>query len=62
MAVKVTVGPPVISINHGNTFLISEFDGSVTDASDQGFYSRDTRSGWAMIRSLITLSKPSSPA
>lgn len=43
MSVKVTVGPPVISINHGHTFLISEFDGSITDASDQGLYSRDTR-------------------
>lgn len=43
MAVQVTVGPPVISINHGNTFLISEFDGSITGASDQGLYSRDTR-------------------
>lgn len=43
MALKVTVGPPVITINHGHTFLVSEFDGSVTDASDQGFYARDTR-------------------
>ena len=45
MSVKVTVGPPVISINHGNTFFISEFDGSITVASDQGLYSRDNRSG-----------------
>ncbi|WHZ17082.1 MAG: hypothetical protein OJF52_003934 [Nitrospira sp.] len=43
MALKVTVGPPVTTINHGSTFLVSEFDGSITDASDQGFYSRDTR-------------------
>lgn len=43
MAVKVTVGPPVITINHGSTFLVSEFDGSIMDASDQGLYSRDTR-------------------
>ncbi|MCS6319416.1 MAG: amylo-alpha-1,6-glucosidase [Nitrospira sp.] len=43
MAVKVIVGPPVTTINHGSTFLVSEFDGSITDASDQGFYSRDTR-------------------
>ncbi|MGH7231341.1 MAG: amylo-alpha-1,6-glucosidase [Nitrospiraceae bacterium] len=43
MAVEVTVGPPVITINHGHTFLISEFDGSITDASDQGLYCRDTR-------------------
>lgn len=43
MAVTVMVGPPVISINHESTFLVSEFDGSVTNASDQGLYSRDTR-------------------
>ncbi len=43
MALEVTVGPPVITINHGNTFLFSELDGSITNASDQGFYSRDTR-------------------
>ena len=43
MAVEVKVGPPVITINHGHTFLISEFDGSITNASDQGLYFRDTR-------------------
>ncbi|MCC2643137.1 MAG: hypothetical protein K0S45_3550 [Nitrospira sp.] len=43
MSLKVTVGPPVITINHGSTFLVSEFDGSITDASDQGLYARDTR-------------------
>jgi hypothetical protein len=43
MGLKVTVGPPVITINHGHTFLVSELDGSITGASDQGFYSRDTR-------------------
>ncbi|MEP6887559.1 MAG: glycogen debranching N-terminal domain-containing protein [Nitrospirales bacterium] len=43
MAIEVTVGPPVITINHGHTFLISEFDGTVTNASDQGLYCRDTR-------------------
>ncbi len=43
MAVEVTVGPPVITINHGHTFLVTEFDGSITNASDQGLYCRDTR-------------------
>ncbi|HKA00679.1 MAG TPA: glycogen debranching N-terminal domain-containing protein, partial [Candidatus Solibacter sp.] len=43
MALQVTVGPPIITINSGNTFLVSEFDGSITTASDQGLYSRDTR-------------------
>ncbi len=43
MAVEVKVGPPVITINHGHTFLVTEFDGSITNASDQGLYCRDTR-------------------
>ncbi len=43
MALEVTVGPPVSTVNHGYTFLVSEFDGSITNATDHGFYSRDTR-------------------
>jgi glycogen debranching enzyme len=43
MALEVTVGPPVLTINNSYTFLVSELDGSITSASDQGLYSRDTR-------------------
>jgi len=43
MAMEVTVGPPVLTINNGDTFLITELDGSIANASDQGLYSRDTR-------------------
>src|SRR3984893_5212374 len=43
MALEVTVGPPVLTINNGYTFLVSELDGSITHDSDQGLYSRDTR-------------------
>src|SRR3982751_6723702 len=43
MAVEISVGPPVITISHGHTFLVSEFDGSIANASDQGLYCRDTR-------------------
>jgi glycogen debranching enzyme len=43
MAIEVTVGPPQITINRGNTFVLSEPDGSVTPYTDQGFYCRDTR-------------------
>lgn len=43
MAIEVTVGPPQITINRGNTFVLSEPDGSVTAGTEQGFYSRDTR-------------------
>jgi len=43
MAIEVTVGPPLITINHGNTFVVSEPNGSITPHTDQGIYSRDTR-------------------
>ena len=43
MALEVTVGPPVLTINNGYTFLVAELDGSITPASYQGLYSRDTR-------------------
>jgi glycogen debranching enzyme len=43
MLLEVTVGPPVLTINNGYTFLVSELDGSITPASDQGLYARDTR-------------------
>jgi glycogen debranching enzyme len=43
MAIEVTVGPPQITINRGNTFVLSEPDGSIIAYTDQGFYCRDTR-------------------
>jgi glycogen debranching enzyme len=43
MPLQLTVGPPVLTINHGATFLITEFDGTITNATDQGLYSHDTR-------------------
>ena len=43
MAIEVTVGPPLITINRGNTFVLSERDGSITPYTEQGIYSRDTR-------------------
>ncbi len=36
MAMEVTVGPPVLTINNGDTFLVSELDGSITPNSGQG--------------------------
>ena len=43
MAIEVTVGPPLITINRGDTFVLSEADGCITASTDQGIYSRDTR-------------------
>ena len=34
MAIAIQVGPPVITINQGNTFLVSRYDGQIdTDGS-----------------------------
>lgn len=43
MAIEVVVGPPLVTINRGDTFVLSEPDGSITANTDQGIYSRDTR-------------------
>lgn len=38
-----TVGPPLITITRGNTFVVSEPDGRISAYTDQGIYSHDTR-------------------
>lgn len=43
MAIEVTVGPPLITINRGSTFVVCEQDGCISPYTDQGIYSRDTR-------------------
>lgn len=43
MAIEVTVGPPLVTINQGNTFVLCEPSGCITSDTDQGIYSRDTR-------------------
>jgi glycogen debranching enzyme len=50
MAFKVQVGPPQISIHHGQTVLITEPNGEVHWPSERGLYFRDTRviSSWTI--------------
>jgi glycogen debranching enzyme len=43
MPLEVQVGPPTLTINHGKTFLVTELDGSVSNATEQGLFSNDTR-------------------
>src|SRR5258708_18169293 len=43
MAIEVVVGPPLVTINREDTFLVSEMNGCITAATDQGMYWRDTR-------------------
>jgi glycogen debranching enzyme len=48
MPFKVQVGPPQISIHHGQTVLVSEQDGQINSHTDKGLYFLDTRllSSW----------------
>ncbi len=48
MPFKVQVGPPQISIHHGQTVLITELDGQINWPSDRGLYFNYTRflSSW----------------
>jgi glycogen debranching enzyme len=50
MAFTVEVGPPQISIHHGQTVFISEPDGQVLWPGEKGLYFRDTRvvSSWTI--------------
>jgi glycogen debranching enzyme len=43
MAIEVVVGPPLVTINRGDSFVLSEMDGCIAAYTDQGMYSRDTR-------------------
>ena len=43
MAIEVTVGPPLVTINRGDTFVLAEPDCSIRPGTDQGIYTRDTR-------------------
>jgi N-terminal domain of (some) glycogen debranching enzymes len=51
MSFKVQVGPPQISIHHGQTVLVSEPDGQIAWPSDKGLYFLDTRviSSWRLF-------------
>jgi len=43
MAIEVSVGSQLVTINRGDTFVLAEPDGSIRPGTDQGIYSRDTR-------------------
>jgi glycogen debranching enzyme len=43
MTYEVSVGPPVLTINQGNTFMVTDLDGSVKADSEMGLFSFDTR-------------------
>jgi glycogen debranching enzyme len=43
MSVEVTVGPPVLTINHGSTFMVTDPVGEIAADSEQGVFCADTR-------------------
>jgi len=43
MPVSINVGPPVVTINQGSTFMVTAEDGQILAESDQGVFADDTR-------------------
>src|SRR5262249_57858092 len=43
MPVEVSVGPPVLTINQGGTFMVTDLDGQIVTESEQGVFAGDTR-------------------
>src|SRR5213594_2008456 len=51
MPVEIAVGPPLLSINHGATFMVTDLGGEVQADTEQGVFADDTRfvSHWAIF-------------
>jgi len=43
MSVAISVGPPAITINQGNTFMVTNLRGEIDPYEEQGVFARDTR-------------------
>src|SRR5881296_1899226 len=43
MPVEIAVGPPLLSINHGATFMVTDLGGEVQADTEQGVFADDTR-------------------
>lgn len=43
MAVEISVGPPVLTINQGSTFMVTDPNGEIAADSEQGVFAADTR-------------------
>jgi glycogen debranching enzyme len=43
MPVEISVGTPVLSINHGSTFMVTDLSGEIEAESELGVFSNDTR-------------------
>jgi glycogen debranching enzyme len=43
MPIEVSVGPSVLTINQGSTFMVTDLDGQIAAESEQGVFAGDTR-------------------
>src|SRR3954447_12381914 len=43
MPVQLSVGLPVLTINHGSTFMVTDLNGEIAAHSEQGIFAEDTR-------------------
>src|SRR5262245_37513522 len=43
MPVEIAVGPPILSINNGATFMVTGLDGGIEADTEQGLFADDTR-------------------
>src|SRR5260370_39772395 len=43
MSVKISVGPPVLTINQGSTFMVTDLSGEIAADGEQGLFASDTR-------------------
>ncbi len=43
MSVEISVGPPVLTINQGSTFMVTELSGEIAANGEQGLFASDTR-------------------
>src|SRR5713101_4731367 len=43
MSAEISVGPPVLTINQGSTFMVTELSGEIAANGEQGLFASDTR-------------------
>src|SRR2546422_9184228 len=43
MPTEISVGPPVLTINQGSTFMVTELNGEIGTGTEQGLFASDTR-------------------
>ena len=43
MSIDISVGPPVLTINHSSTFMVTDLSGAIAADGEQGVFASDTR-------------------